>query len=126
MIMKSILDNFFYPESIAVIGASSRPKSIGYEIDSELADIAERTIRESELENRASVVRGDLFQAEPKRLHLGGATEWGRPPTGSGPACTAPVLRLGREKDRHQSHEVLDCRRSALALAQSAWRWPAT
>jgi acetyltransferase len=30
--MKSILENYFYPESIAVIGASSKPKSIGYEI----------------------------------------------------------------------------------------------
>lgn len=31
-IMKSNLDNYFYPESVAVIGASSKEKSIGYEI----------------------------------------------------------------------------------------------
>ena len=30
--MNSAFDNFFYPESICVVGASSKPKSLGYEL----------------------------------------------------------------------------------------------
>ena len=32
ILMRSILQNYFYPESLAVVGASSKPNSIGYEI----------------------------------------------------------------------------------------------
>jgi protein-L-isoaspartate O-methyltransferase len=39
-------------------------KSIGYEIDSELADLAERAIREAGLEGKTSVIRKDLFEAD--------------------------------------------------------------
>lgn len=30
--MKSVFDQFFYPESICIVGASSKPKSLGYEL----------------------------------------------------------------------------------------------
>jgi acetate---CoA ligase (ADP-forming) len=30
--MKSVFDDFFYPQSICVVGASSKPKSLGYEL----------------------------------------------------------------------------------------------
>ena len=30
--MRNIFDKFFYPKSICIVGASSKPKSLGYEL----------------------------------------------------------------------------------------------
>ncbi|WP_290660268.1 CoA-binding protein, partial [Ignavibacterium sp.] len=30
--MKPVFDYFFYPKSICIVGASSKPKSLGYEL----------------------------------------------------------------------------------------------
>jgi outer membrane protein assembly factor BamB len=45
-------------------------KSIGYEIDPELVDLAERAIRDADLENQASVVKGDLFEADLSKVDV--------------------------------------------------------
>ena len=30
--MESVFDQYFYPDSICIVGASSKPKSLGYEL----------------------------------------------------------------------------------------------